>query len=607
MQLRGEKKGTQIIKALAGEMKQNTKVHLDYDKQVQRIRQTMAAQLGKAEWADRALRRLLSRCYEQHAAFLDDIPSPPDDFHSSTLTTSSSSTSSSVQNPSQTLDQRIEEVVGLHQEWLVDLSTAGAERKRGKRKRKEEAETDKRPRVQRCQIRTYENSRHQPLQLFQYLQQMQRWREKHGGRSFPIIPLRTIQRASISIDPASLKTMLLHCHAIGSQPARDPNELWDLYIGGPDAWRKGWTTHHSLHTDGVTATILLHQPRQVGPVGLRDDDKQNEPAAGSVDFDRFRQQGRGLVKLSALATPSTTNVLQTCTLVSVDPGVRDLMTMYHWPTGDDNGKEREKGRITRLTRGQYYHESGIIRNRLIRERWRRPLQQVDAAMSLHSCRTADKQSHWNYLAVKWANDQALWDEALKPRYSNLHFRQSAAKNRCLDRFVRREFGRPGTVVAMGDAKFSVTATGKLTGKTKSVIDRIRHRVPVVMVNEYLTSRKCSSCEGLLMGVTFKSRRAHNDSMLVLRANALTLGICSTVHECRQCYPLREERPWGLRRCLSTFCRSTGGLLHRDGNAAVNIGRAFLGVMERRTRPAYLCPAPASVATVRPRHRNRRRC
>eukprot|EP00742_Colponemidia_sp_Colp-10_P013523 GILJ01015278.1.p1 GENE.GILJ01015278.1~~GILJ01015278.1.p1 ORF type:complete len:892 (+),score=73.68 GILJ01015278.1:344-3019(+) len=589
---------TQILKHIAIEMAQNVGVHLDYDKQVQRIRQTMAVQLGKAEWADRALRQLQRLCKNQRIGFLDGVEGV-DPSESGVLQEVSERAEGQ-----QRIHQSIDRVVALHAEWLFDV---GGETKtdendetvvaHSETAKKVTSTTDstnplslaeerpaKAPRVQNLKFLTWKTGgKENPARLMQYLHQMQQWRKDVERYSFPLLPLRTIKRMSIKLDPGILRSMLLACSVVKKGQWSDPQlpELWEIYIGRPGQWRRGWSCNHTIHTDGITASIVLCRPSQ-SPSPL----PQQSSTAPKKKLKLYKlRRGRTSVTLSDLE--QTDNVLKQCNLVSVDPGRTDLMTMYHW-------KPDGTGYSTRFSRAQYYHEMGSLENSILRQEWRRPLIPIDNALSAHSCRSSVLSEHLEYLKMKWKHDDELWEEVLKPRYSNLNFRQHCAKKRSVDRFLRREFSAPNTVVAMGDAKFSVSASGNLTGKLKSLIDRVRDYVPVIMINEFRTSMMCSSCctsTAMMQPVFFPSRHEHNEVMKINREYTVLLGAFS-VKEARRRFPLRPVAPWSLRRCSSTSCRSGRGFVNRDMNASVNIGHVFVSMVESGARPAYLQRPPA---------------
>ena len=130
-------------------------------------------------------------------------------------------------------------------------------------------------------------------------------------------------------------------------------------------------------------------------------------------------------------------------------------------------------------------------------------------------------------------------------------------------------------IAFGDA--SVSSGG--FGYSSSAIQRLKHRLEhvhgckVCLVDEYLTSQMCSSCEQKLVCVGVKSL----EEQLQLE---------------KQCKASRSKPPrYGVLKCLQCQIPDLSAKVHwhRDVNAALNIAKVFVSLAREDKRPSYLTP------------------
>ena len=141
------------------------------------------------------------------------------------------------------------------------------------------------------------------------------------------------------------------------------------------------------------------------------------------------------------------------------------------------------------------------------------------------------------------------------------------------------------IVAFGDAS---TYSGGF-GYGSAPQHRLRHRLQhvhncrVCMVDEYLTSQMCSSCEQKLLFVGSKNLDDHEAAVRQSRASG--------------CKPPM----YGVLKCI--HCKSPGGAegkfpkrhWHRDINASVNIGKAYIYAARNQVEPNKPCPRPSYLA------------
>jgi transposase len=228
--------------------------------------------------------------------------------------------------------------------------------------------------------------------------------------------------------------------------------------------------------------------------------------------------------------------------------------------------ERPDGTVQnwKLTRGQYYAESGIVKARGQSETWQRPVRKLLDRLSEVSSKGMAVKAHTQYLEVLLETYDDLWKEYLKPRWANQRLRLYGGKKRVFATFlnkVEREAtteGHKRVVVAYGAAKFAPGGRGELSVPTSRAFKECTQRFRVVLVDEFRTTMVYAGDDSVLKQVWSKDKGA------VVR---------------------------GLMWCDST---NNSKFVNRDLNAALNIRRCLV----LPTRPAILCRVNGQAALVR---------
>jgi len=149
---------------------------------------------------------------------------------------------------------------------------------------------------------------------------------------------------------------------------------------------------------------------------------------------------------------------------------------------DSDGKEYK------LTRKQYYQQSGMIKNKKKVEKWNLKNKAVLEELSKNSPKT-DNLS--NYLEVVSENYDTLWNNQKSLKWSRERMHLWIGKNRTLDRFYA-SMGKNLTV-AYGSAKFAPTGPGELAVPTTDAFKRCSKHFKIKLIDEFRTSKMCSCC------------------------------------------------------------------------------------------------------------------
>jgi hypothetical protein len=218
-------------------------------------------------------------------------------------------------------------------------------------------------------------------------------------------------------------------------------------------------------------------------------------------------------------------------IIAIDPGRSNLIYAT-------DGKKN-----WRLTPSSYYQSTGMTIANRRSELWNKPILKNIEDLSLNS----PKDDFDIYIdSVVW-NYDALWENYLPKKWARQRFRIYSRKNAVLDKFFS---GMGRATIAYGAAKFDSTAKHEISAPTTYLSKKCSQHHKTFFVDEFNTSKKCHCC-GEILSLVNKSIDGE----------------------------IRMVR--GLRWCGSTSCRK---FINRDGNAALNILRAFKA---GDSRPHYL--------------------
>ena len=348
------------------------------------------------------------------------------------------------------------------------------------------------------------------------------------NKLYNVVPVCKVRAHFIRVDTSVLYGVLRSAGIISKRVASAAfDALRDVFWSDTFDLRKirpgGYEFGCSITTDGVSLCATFEKAVAVEVSATA----QAGVAAGSG--------GRG-GRASSEYDPSPDDVV-----VGNDPGRINIYYM----AGVVGGKTK----VVKLTRKQYYTESGCITARCNSERWSRGIKHQLDALSDASTKGISCTAHEWYLSQFEIHKQALWDEYLKPRWARQRLSLYGGKKRVFANFfnrLTREFAGGRLVVAYGNAKFASGGAGEQSVPTTRAYKECASRVETYWTDEHRTSKV----------------HCQDDSVLELVATM--------------------SRPRvGLRGLL--FNPSLHQFVSRDLNAALNIRRILLG-----PRPLILC-------------------
>ena len=243
---------------------------------------------------------------------------------------------------------------------------------------------------------------------------------------------------------------------------------------------------------------------------------------------------------------SEIKILESDRVVAIDPGRTNI---YY-------AVENKTNRIYKLTRSQYYQESGINLAKKQTETWIKPIQNESILYSQVSTKGCNCLKHQEYFKVYLSVYNVLWDEYTKSRWSRQRFRLYGSKKKVYAKFFNQITNADPTkrvIIAYGNAKFASGGKNEQSVPTSQAFKECSSRFPCKLIDEFRTSKVCYLDDSILKRVGLKGAS--------------------------------DKKNWlrGLLWCCST---KISKFISRDLNGAMNILRCALGprplALQRKT-------------------------
>lgn len=331
--------------------------------------------------------------------------------------------------------------------------------------------------------------------ILNYYVYLNRFYESIDEKQFNIIPICSVKLHYITIDKSVLYGILKEIKTIKCSESDFKSLALDHY-------------HSILHIQG-----------------------QNKIFTGTIETD-------GIIMCTHFIKPKNTNnkeisILDTDRVIAIDPG---RVNIFY-------GVENKTNKIYKLTRRQYYKESGTDKAQHQSEIWQESIKQESILLSTVSIKGSNPIKHQEYMMIYLSIYDILWNEYTKPRWSRQRFRLYGAKKRVFANFfnkIIKEDPKSKIVIAFGNAKFASGGKNEQSVPTSRAFKECASRFPCKLIDEFRTTRICYLDNSVLKKVAIKG-----------------------------------EKDWlrGLLWCGST---KNSKFINRDFNGAMNILRCALG-------------------------------
>jgi len=262
-------------------------------------------------------------------------------------------------------------------------------------------------------------------------------------------------------------------------------------------------------------------------------------------------------------------------VVGADPRNTNIITIAAPNRAEDStdGNLRQKDmRLLRFSRARYYRESGIMNARNKIETWNTGMKDHLEAMSKVTSRGADFQALREFMQVRVAHWDALWEEYTKPRWARLRMNLFGGKQRAFANFFNhlsalKEDKTQRLVVAYGAGRWA-PKKGTTPAPTTRMYKSCARRFLTIPVDEF--------------------RMSYTHLELVCTLQRVEMEKCQrSPEEIAKYGPLTEEQVErraifrGLLALVSTTPNGTKRMefVNRDFTAALNVRKC--AVLETR--------------------------
>ncbi|KAJ1786824.1 hypothetical protein LPJ59_005852 [Coemansia sp. RSA 2399] len=406
---------------------------------------------------------------------------------------------------------------------------------------------------------------------------MARFLQDRGERVFQCFPLRrSFVPAHITLDTKALCDTLFHK---SYNLKRDKDEIWSQVLDlSSKAVRsqKGSKFSHTIQTDGVSITILKADP-----------DKPKK---------RTRRKPKGFKEfqyVTDLTTAELAEIADNC--IYFDPGRRDILH------GIYNDSEPDAPKRKCYTSSQRANEIRLRRHQRLRQQVKAKyhngivLEKENELSVGAQCTTTSANEYHEYI-VKWAQAYPTLNEFYAkyrthhkskywPEGQPFHHRlRSCAFQQQLQadqRLVKSIVGGrdPKPAVIIGNWSASMTRYHEpIRGKGMRRMLK-RHKLKVVLIDEYRTSKTCPACNGLI------ERFIHVPNPRPFRAKKRPTVWCNGLLRCtsKECITWVTQN--SSRKVREPEWVADGRYWNRDTAAALNFRRMVRSLIATRSIPA----------------------
>lgn len=308
-------------------------------------------------------------------------------------------------------------------------------------------------------------------------------RKKGGNRDFCFAPLRTdCIPKNLKIDTETLAQISIpYKETVAARKEFTSRScyndwVWNRFLDRKTVDRKlrnGFTFHHQISTDGVSASILYSRPKSSS--------SKSRVVTTKGSKSQQQQQQRHLQE----GNEEETNEVPSKT-IGLDPGKKNVATL----TDAD-------GVVLKYTARQRNSESKLVRFRrvLAKEKKAAGIYKLEAKLSEHSHRTNDEVEFWSYLEAKRNFDIAAREFYEQRVWRNWRLRIYSARKSSEDKFLGRVSSTYGKYchIFYGDWSMKDQMLGCEPSPSVGMRKAIEKKFTVTYVDEYLTSRTCNKC------------------------------------------------------------------------------------------------------------------
>jgi hypothetical protein len=270
-------------------------------------------------------------------------------------------------------------------------------------------------------------------------------------KQFNIVPISKTKKHYITIDTSTLYGILTELKLFGGnsttfESLRD--EHWKSIINFKKLQGKDFNFTHTIDTDGTAISVHFERP------------KKNKEKSTMVTINH-----------------STTDYW------GCDPGRTNIL--YLVKKNEDGNHETLK-----LSRKQYYKESGIVKAIRHSNKWQNIKELQDANLSSFSSKGCDLKTFNMFVRNYLEHWTSLWKEYSSEKWSIQKMRLYGGKKRVFANFFNKmsKNTTKDIVVGYGSAKFNPTGKNEVAVPTSRAFKECSNRFKTIPIDEFRTSK-----------------------------------------------------------------------------------------------------------------------
>lgn len=291
------------------------------------------------------------------------------------------------------------------------------------------------------------------VKLFMFVARELEVQKPEKVKSFDIVPICKIKTHFITLDTVGLYGIMRDINYV-NEKCREENfrtlkkEHWETFLNFGRVQGRNKTFTGTIDTDGIS--VCIHFTRPKNQIEIENED--------------YSLEGKRVL--------------------GCDPGRTVILQMVEeLPDGTFKSY--------RLTRSQYYQESGIFQARKRTENWTKTILQDLEALSKASSKGASLQAFQTYLEAIEKHQEALWTEYTKQKWRHQRMRLYGGKKRAFAKFLNK-LESPDknveTIIAFGSAKFAPGGKGELSVPTSRAFKECSYRFRIRLTCEFRSTR-----------------------------------------------------------------------------------------------------------------------
>ena len=318
-----------------------------------------------------------------------------------------------------------------------------------------------------------------------------RFLKSQDAKLVPTSPICTIKSHFITIDTSVVFGIMKSAELVNNEMNFDDfaglgKEQWGTILKFEKVQGNGRSFTSTVDTDGVSINVHFTKPKakinvedseiNEGNEEINVENEENETKVEEDEADKNEDDSKEKETKEPVYDPND-NVW------ACDPGRTSIFYMVR--RNQDGTKDTAK-----LSRNQYYNESGIFKAKKETEKWMKEIKTEMVELSNETSKGDSLETFNGYMSVILKHWDALWSAKTNKKWANQRLRLYGGKKRCFAKFFNRlesSDKTKKTVIAYGSAKFAPGGKGEISVPVSRAYKECKYRFETVLVSEFRTT------------------------------------------------------------------------------------------------------------------------